>query len=207
VERTLAKIGLYGGTFDPPHVGHLISAQTLADELSLDKVIFIPAGHPPHKLHQAISPADHRLKMLQLAVADNPRFEVCDWELHQTGPAYTILTVEHFRSAFPGDTFVWIIGADSLRDLPTWREFRRLIEIVDIATAWRGGVEIETVLADIARTLEPAHFEKLKKNLVRTPMIELAASDIREKIRLGRSIRYMVPDAVERYIDKEGLYR
>jgi nicotinate-nucleotide adenylyltransferase len=203
----LAKIALYGGTFDPPHLGHLISAQSIADQLALDKVIFIPAGRPPHKLHQTISPAEHRLKMVELAIADNPQFAVSNWELSSTGPAYTILTIEHFLSAYPNDSFFWIIGADSLADLPTWREFRRLIETVNIVTAWRGGIDIEAVLMTLAQTLEPAHFEKLKKNLVRTPMIELSAREIREKVRQGRSIRYSVPEAVERYIIKEGLYR
>ncbi|NLE28616.1 MAG: nicotinate-nucleotide adenylyltransferase [Phycisphaerae bacterium] len=203
----MAKIGLFGGTFDPPHLGHLISAQTIVDHLALDKMIFIPAGRPPHKCHQIISHADRRLKMVQLAIADNPQFEVSDWELHQTGPAYTILTIEHFSSAFPNNSLFWIIGADSLADLPTWREFRRLIESINIVTAWRGGVDIEKVLNNLARTLDPAHFEKLKKNLVRTPMIELSATEIRQKVRQGHSIRYRVPPAVEQYIINEGLYR
>ena len=202
------KIGLYGGTFDPPHWGHLISAQVIAETLTLSKVIFLPAGHPPHKMNHPITPATHRIEMVRLAIAENPRFELCDWETQQNGPNYTIQTVRYFRSQVkPEDELYWIIGADSLADLPTWYEFDSLIETVSIVTAWRGGVEIDRTLNELQQKLSPDQYEKLRKNLVRTPRIEIAARDLRARVQQGLGLRYFVPPAVEEYIDREGLYR
>ncbi len=201
------KIGLYGGTFDPPHLGHLISAQAMAELLSLHRVIFLPAGQPPHKLCRPISTGQHRLAMLQLALADNPLFQIDDWELSVDGPAYTINTIRYFQAILPGRTLYWFIGADSLADLPTWYRFEELIDAVEIVTAWRGGLDIERVLADLQTKIEQRHYEKLRKNVLRTPMIEISASDIRRKIHAGQSIRYLVAPAVEQYIRREGLYR
>jgi len=148
------KIGLYGGTFDPPHLGHLISAQAMAELLSLHRVIFLPAGQPPHKLCRPISTGQHRLAMLQLALADNPLFQIDDWELSVDGPAYTINTIRYFQAILPGRTLYWFIGADSLADLPTWYRFEELIDAVEIVTAWRGGLDIERELADLHTKLE-----------------------------------------------------
>jgi nicotinate-nucleotide adenylyltransferase len=201
------KIGLYGGTFDPPHLGHLISAQTVAEAIGLDRVIFLPVGQPPHKRNHPISPADRRVEMVSLAIAENPIFELSDWEIRQDGPGYTIHTIRHFQQEMAEDELYWIIGADSLADLPTWFEFESLIESTNIVTAWRGGIDLEQVLATLKGQLKPAHFEKLRKNIVRTPMIEIAARDLRTRVRQGQSLRYFVPAAVEAYIDKEGLYR
>jgi nicotinate-nucleotide adenylyltransferase len=202
------KIGLYGGTFDPPHAGHLISAQTVAETLNLSKVIFLPAGQPPHKTDQTITPVHHRLKMVALAIAGNPLFELCDWETRQTGPNYTIRTVRHFQEQLSaGDELYWIIGADSLADLPTWFEYESLIETVSIATACRGGLEIDRILEKLKSNLSFAHLEKLRKNIVKTPMIEIAAHGLRSRVQLGLGLRYFVPPAVEEYIDREGLYR
>jgi nicotinate-nucleotide adenylyltransferase len=202
------RIGLYGGTFDPPHAGHLISAQIVAETLNLSKVIFLPAGQPPHKTNLAITPVHHRLKMVELAIADNPRFELCDWETRQPGPNYTIQTVRHFQELMqPNNEFYWIIGADSLADLPKWFEFESLIETVSIATAFRGGFEIERIFEELKPKLSPAHLEKLRKNLVKTPMIEIAAHELRSRVQRGLGLRYFVPPSVEDYINKEGLYR
>lgn len=201
------KIGLYGGTFDPPHLGHLVSAQALADELGLDQVIFIPSGSPPHKMDHAISPAEHRLQMLHRAAADNPRFQIDEWELRQAAPTYTYNTVLHFKARYPDAVLYWLIGLDSLRDLPSWHRFDELIEIITIATAWRGGLEIEPILADLRRQLTAAQFDKLHRNIVRTPQIEIAAHDLRRRVRENRSLRYLVPAAVEAYIREKGLYR
>jgi len=201
------KIGLYGGTFDPPHLGHLISAQAMAELLSLHRVIFLPAGQPPHKLCRPISTGQHRLAMLQLALADNPLFQIDDWELSVDGPAYTINTIRYFQAILPGRTLYWFIGADSLADLPTWYRFEELIDAVEIVTAWRGGLDIERVLADLQTKIDQRHYEKLRKNVLRTPMIEISASDIRRKIHAGQSIRYLVAPAVAQYIRREGLYR
>jgi nicotinate-nucleotide adenylyltransferase len=200
-------IGLFGGTFDPPHLGHLISAEALADALSLDRVIFIPSGNPPHKKDRAITPGEKRMEMLRLAIADNPRFEISDWELNQKTATYTINTVRYFQQAHPAGRFSWLIGADSLHDLPNWYEFEKLIDLVDIGTACRGGLDIEKILARLKDRLTDAQFETLRRHLVRTPMIEIAAHEIRAKVQSQKSIRYLVPWAVEQYIRQEGLYR
>jgi nicotinate-nucleotide adenylyltransferase len=201
------NIGLYGGTFDPPHLGHLVSAQALAEALALDEVIFIPSGSPPHKKDRAITSGPRRMDMLRLAIADNPRFGTSDWELLQKAPTYTINTVLYFQKVYPAARLFWLVGADSLHDLPSWYEFERLIDQVEIATACRGGLDIEKILAGLKARLTNPQFEKLGQNLVKTPLLEIAAHEIREKVRSGKSIRYLVPPAVEQYIRQEGLYR
>ncbi len=201
------NIGLFGGTFDPPHLGHLISAEVLADALSLDQVIFIPSGNPPHKKDLTITSGEKRMAMLRLAIADNPRFVISDWELQQKVATYTINTVLYFQKTHPTARLYWLIGADSLHDLPNWYEFEKLIESVDIVTAYRGGLEIEKILSGLKNRLTNVQFEKLRKNLIKTPMIEIAAHELREKVRNGLTIRYLVPSAVEYYIRQEGLYR
>jgi nicotinate-nucleotide adenylyltransferase len=201
------NIGLFGGTFDPPHLGHLISAEALADALSLDRIIFIPSGNPPHKKDRPITPGEKRMEMLRLAIADNPRFEVNDWELRQPAATYTINTVRYFQKTYPTSRLCWLIGADSLHDLPNWFEFESLIEMVDIVTACRGGLDIEKILSGLKDRLTNAQFEKLRTHLVKTPMIEIAAHEIRAKVQCQKSIRYLVPSAVEHFIRQEGLYR
>ena len=202
-----SKIGLFGGTFDPPHLGHLILAQRLQVQAGLDRVIFIPAGQPPHKLNKTITPAEHRLNMLRQAVANNPKFFISDWELGQSGPCYTINTVRHFQQAQPEDMFYWLIGSDTLAELPTWHQVEELIAAVDILTGGRGGVPLDRVLEQLSKELSPAAFRKLKGNIIRTPLIEISSSEIRDLVSRGREIRYFVPKPVEEYIRKEGLYR
>ncbi len=201
------NIGLFGGTFDPPHLGHLISAQAVAEALSLDQVIFIPSGNPPHKKDRGITPGEKRMDMLRLAIADNPRFQLSDWELRQTAATYTIHTVRYFQQTYPTGRLCWLVGADSLHDLPNWFEFEHLIDIVDIVTACRGGLDIEQILSNLKDRLSKTRFDKLRGSLVKTPGIEIAAHVIREKVRAKESIRYLVPPAVEQYIRQEGLYR
>jgi len=203
----IQKIGLFGGTFDPPHLGHLIIAQSLAEQLAIARVIFIPSGNPPHKKNRPVTSGEHRMKMLRLALADNPQFEISDWELSQTAPTYTVNSVPHFQKIYEGSKLHWLIGADNLGDLPNWYEFKRLIDLVDIVTAYRGGIEINDILSGIKDHLDKPQFDKLQKNLIRTPMIEISAHDIRSRVKTGKSIRYLVPPAVEDYIRREGLYR
>jgi nicotinate-nucleotide adenylyltransferase len=201
------QIGLYGGTFDPPHLGHLVSAQALAEELGLTRVVFVPSGNPPHKQDHPISSAEHRIAMLRLALEGNPAFQINEWELRQAAPTYTINSVLHYQAEFPSARLFWLIGLDSLRDLPSWYRFDQLIETVEIATAYRGGLEVDRVLAGLRERLTPGQFDKLHARLVRTPMIEICAHDIRRRVREGHSIRYLVPGPIEEYIRREGLYR
>lgn len=201
------RIGLFGGTFDPPHLGHLILAQSLADAASLDRVIFIPAGRPPHKRTEPISSAAHRLKMLALAIDGHPAFEISTYEINATQPSYTIDTVRHFQATLLTDDLYWMIGSDSLCELHTWRQFEELVKTIDILTAHRGGFDISDVLDVVSKNVSELAFEKLQACIVRTPMIEISASHIRWLVAEGREIRYLVPDAVRDYILREGLYR
>jgi len=201
------RIGLFGGTFDPPHIGHLISAEAIADVLALERVIFVPASQPPHKLGLAISSAEHRYNMLNLAIEDNPKFEIDRFELSQNEPCYTINTVRHFLERYSENKLYWLIGADSLAELPSWYQFDELVELIDIITAWRGGFENQRVLAELKEKTGNRQYEKLAKGLIRTPMIGVSASEIRQRVKQGKSIKYFVPSNVEDYIVRNGLYR
>lgn len=201
-----SRIGLLGGTFDPPHLGHLILAQDLSREAKLDRVLFIPAWHPPHKLGKTLTDADHRRAMVELAIRGNEAFDIDNWELNQAGPSYTVDTVAHFQDIFPHDQLFWLIGSDSLGELPTWRDFEKLAQTVDILTAHRGGVHIDAVLAHLSDQMSPAAFGRLRTNIIRTPSIEISSSDIRNRLSRREDIRYLVPEAVRQYILQEGLY-
>ena len=202
-----AKIGLFGGTFDPPHLGHLITAQSLAEKLNLSKVIFIPSGVPPHKKNYPITDHRHRLKMLQIAIEDNPIFEICTWELRQKPPTYTIRSIDHFKNIYPASELFWIIGMDNLLDLPNWFQFEKLIESVNIVTAFRGGTNLDEILTNLKKELSGDQFLKLRANIIPTPQIEISAKDIRDRAKEGKSLRYLVPPGVEDYIRIHGLYK
>ena len=201
------RIGLFGGTFDPPHLGHLISVQVLAEKLNLDKVVFIPAGQPPHKPDKIISAAKHRYNMLKLVIEGNSKFEVDEFELDKTEPCYTINTVRYFLEKYTGEKMYWLIGADSLAELPSWHRFDELIELIEIVSAYRGGFERHRVLDELRAKTSKIQFDKLAKGLTRTPMIEISASEIRRRVKLGMSIRYFVSYDVETYIMENGLYK
>jgi len=200
-------VGLFGGTFDPPHLGHLIMAKSLMDQAGLDRVVFIPSGTPPHKRRKPILAGEHRLRMVRLAVEGNERFEVSDWELGRSEPCYTINTVDQFQRRYPETEFACLIGSDSLGELPTWHRFDELVRKVRILTAWRGGLEMEEILGRLREQVSGEVFEKLRAGVVRTPMIEIAATDLRAAVARGGDVRYLTPEAVRAYILEHGLYR
>jgi nicotinate-nucleotide adenylyltransferase len=203
----LAGFLLFGGSFDPVHFGHLIVAADAAEQIGAGRVVLIPSAHPPHKQGQNLSPAGQRLEMCRLAVADDPRFEVSDWEVHQPGPNYTLHTVRHFRQALPGEaSLYWLIGMDSLAELATWYCVRELLEACTLVTAVRPGFE-QPDLARLADLLSPAQVRKLKQYVLQTPLIDIGATDVRTRARAGRSIRYLVPEPVRQYILERRLYR
>lgn len=201
------RYGLFGGTFDPVHIGHLISAEFLAERLYLDRVIFIPARIPPHKSNLRITSAEDRVNMLRLATADNPIFWISTYELEKEGPSYTIDTVKYFKSRSSEDEFILLIGADSLSELPDWHRFQELVELIEIKAAYRGGFDPQGVLGRLRMRVSDDVFCKLKDSLVPTPTIEISASQIRQRVRSGLSIKYMVREAVEEYIYRKGLYK
>ena len=198
---------LYGGSFDPIHNGHLIVCRYAAERLQATRVILIPSANPPHKPHKALAPADARVELCRLAIQNEPGFEVEDWETRQTGPNYTLYTVQHFRTVEPPDAQIyWLIGLDSLQELPTWHRVRELASLCTIVTVGRPGCKwpnreslLQFLSSEQADTLE-AHF-------LDSPLIEIAATDIRERVRQGLSIRYFVPDTVAEAVAARGLYR
>ncbi|HPF39922.1 MAG TPA: nicotinate-nucleotide adenylyltransferase [Phycisphaerae bacterium] len=202
----MARIGLYGGTFDPIHHGHLISARSLAEQLDLERVYLIPAARPPHKPNGAMTSFEDRFEMARLAVDGDTLFEVSDIEARREGPSYTIDTVDRARVAFGASAeLFWFIGGDSLPELPTWRRVRELVERVTIVTATRPGWRPPTQ-DHLAAAVGPEAAGRLLSNCVGTPSIGISATEIRARRATGRSVRYLTPPAVVGYIEGRRLY-
>ncbi len=195
------RIGVLGGTFDPPHYGHLAMAETARVQLALEKVLFVPAGQPPHKMDMVLSPARHRLAMVEAAIADNPAFAVSRADLDRPGPHYTVDLLRHLRRGYPGADLYFLMGADSLAELLTWRDPAGILEQARLAVMPRTGYEpdVEALTAAL-----PALRERLI--WLDIPFIEIAATDLRRRVRVGLPVRYLVPPAVEAYIRRERLY-
>lgn len=196
------RIGVFGGTFDPVHLGHLVVAADLAHALRLDRTVFVPAGRPPHKDMDLVGDDDHRLEMLRLALADNPAFEISTVDLERDGPSYTADLLDIMAEREPEADLVFLMGEDSLRDLPTWHEPERILRRAEIGVAMRPGVEVD--LAGLHDVL-PATRERI--TIVPTPLIGISSTDIRRRVAAGEPIRYQVPDPVLAYILRNGLYR
>ncbi len=194
------NIGFLGGTFDPVHVAHLVLAEQARDQLALDQVLFIPAGDPWRKSHRAITAAEHRLAMLRLAIEGNGAFAISDIELRREGPTYTADTLEALAGERLDDAFWFILGADALADLPNWREPERIVKHAMLAVAPRDVREVNAAELNI-----PALAGRLQ--LFDCPRLAISSTEIRERAAAGRSIRYLVPDAVAAYIEQHNLYR
>jgi nicotinate-nucleotide adenylyltransferase len=190
------KVGVLGGTFDPIHIGHLLLAEAAREELGLKKVLFVPAGHQWRKeqVDRDIAPAQHRLEMVKLAIAGNEAFEASAMEIEREGPSYTVETLEALRAEMPGAQFWFVVGADALADMPHWHEANRIFELAAVCVAGRPGED------------EGGGTFRDRVTRLEMPEIEISSTDIRERVRAGKSVRYMVPDAVGRYIEEQGLY-
>ncbi|MEW6250717.1 MAG: nicotinate (nicotinamide) nucleotide adenylyltransferase [Planctomycetota bacterium] len=196
---------LFGGSFDPVHHGHLIVARHVAEHLGVARTILIPSAAPPHKPGRRLGSIADRLAMCRAAVQDDPQFEVSDWEATQSGPNYTITTVRHFREGLGDEVALfWLVGMDSLRELATWYHAPELVELCTIVTAARPGYEPPTA-AQLAG-FSAAQVRRLLQFIVPSPQIDIAARDIRARVRAGASIRYLVPEAVRAYVQAHGLY-
>ena len=191
------RLGLYGGTFDPIHLGHLILAEACREACGLDRVWFVVAGAPPHK-PGGRTDVGHRLEMVRLAVAGNPAFEVSEIETRRPGPHYSVETLEAVRRERPGDELFFLIGADSLVDLPHWRSPEQILGMASLVVANRPGFELPPF--DAPPDARPIH-------RVTIPPIGIASHEVRRRLLEGRSVRYQIPRAVEAYIDAHGLYR
>lgn len=201
------RLGLYGGSFDPIHFGHLISVCAVAEHFGIERVVLIPAARPPHKRGMSITPFEHRLAMARLAVAGDPLFEVSDAEAHRPGPSFTIDTVDYFRArSGPAVELFWIIGADTLPELAQWHRIAELVARVRIVAAARPGWHSPD-LAPLLAKIGQGPVDQLLRDCCPTPKIGISATAIRERVRTKRSVRYLVPDRVVDYISSNGLYQ
>ena len=203
-EKTIERIGVFGGSFDPVHMGHLTIAQDAVEQLELDRLIFVPAAVPPHKQGHTLAEGRHRLEMLQLATEANLSFEVSDMELQRGGVSYTFDTMTQIQTEHPGAELFFIVGLDSLTILHSWRNVDKLLELCTIVPFARGG-EDPAQVAEKIQLPEPAK-AGLMERLIRIHEIEISASEIRMRLAEGLSIRYLVPPEVEMYIAEHHLY-
>ena len=200
------RVGILGGTFDPPHLGHLLIAETARVALELETVLFLPAGEPWLKSGQRITPAEHRLRMAQLAVADNPDFRVSDCEVRRSGASYTVDTLRELRGAYPGNVgFYFIVGSDVLGQFHRWKEPDSILELCRLAVIERPGAPANSVAALAERFPDAAASGAIAS--VAGPRVDFSASELRRTIAAGQSARYQIPDAVAEYIEQHRLYR
>ncbi len=200
------RLGVFGGTFDPIHIGHLILAEHCREACRLDEVLFVPAGEPPHKRGWQLTPGSVRAEMIELALAGHEPFKLSQIELQRHGPNYSALTLAELKRQRPQDDLYFIIGADSLADMPQWHEPARIVELATLVVAARPGDRWRDLDALRAK-LQERTGRNVDCLCVNMPLIGISSSAIRERCRAGKSIRFMVPAAVECYIKEHGLYR
>jgi len=193
MDKSGSKIGILGGCFDPVHIGHFILAQYAIDQFNLKKILFIPANIPPHK-KKLYASADHRYNMLKLAVLDNPKFEVSKIEIKRKGISYSYDTLKELIEKYPRAEFNFILGADAFRELETWKNYSRLIEMAEFIVAGRANSDIKRLPC-----------VNMKKLIM--PKIAISASYLRQRSANGLSIRYLTPDKSADYINTYNLYR
>jgi len=187
------KVGILGGTFNPIHLGHLILAEEAREKLKLDKVIFMPAHFPPHKNNTDIAPAAERLKMIKLAIKGNRHYRVSDLEIKREGHSYTIDTIRELKKKFSKDELYFITGSDLLKYLDDWKDLGEIIKMVKFVVATRPGYPLEKIPSYISTVAIRA--------------VDVSAFEIREAVKNKKSYRYLVPEAVGRFITKKRLYR
>lgn len=200
------RLGIFGGSFDPIHNGHLLLAECCLEQCRLDAVWFLPAAVPPHKQDQQLTAAKQRIEMLELAIADHPAFSVCRYEIDCGGVNYTVETLTHLKEEDPTRELFFLLGADMLADLPHWRNAPRVCELaVPVAVCRPGAEPVDfSCLGGIAG---PERVELIRRHQVEMPEMGISSTDLRKRVASGQSIRYRVPRAVEMYIQSHGLYR
>jgi nicotinate-nucleotide adenylyltransferase len=197
------RVGLFGGTFDPPHVGHLILASEAKSQLELTRVLWTVTPDPPHKQDQFITSLEHRLAMVKLAIQDEPAFELSAIELSRPGPHYTVDTIKLLAQENPGAQIVPIIGGDSLNDLPTWHEPGELL----YAAHWVGVMRRPGEEPDLDALEQELPGISSKVHYVEAPLLEIASREIRERAAQGKPFRYYLPESVFEYIERHRLYQ
>ncbi|MFA4884416.1 MAG: nicotinate-nucleotide adenylyltransferase [Desulfotomaculaceae bacterium] len=197
------RLGIMGGTFDPIHYGHLVAAEGARHALGLEKVIFVPAGSPPHKPVYIITEPWDRYTMTCLAVASNPFFEASTLEVDRPGPSYTIDTIRALTQLYPEAQIYFITGADALLEILTWKDFEELLTICCFVAATRPGYRFSELLNKLNQLSG-----SLKQNILcmEVPALAISSTDIRQRVREGRPIKYLLPESVEEYVLKNHLY-
>ncbi|HHU86213.1 MAG: nicotinate-nucleotide adenylyltransferase [Pelotomaculaceae bacterium] len=197
------RLGIMGGTFDPIHYGHLVAAEGARYEFNLEKVIFVPAGRPPHKPNYKITDPWKRFAMTRLAVQSNPFFQVLPLEVERPGPSYAIDTVQEIALLNPGMQVYFITGADAVSEILTWRNTEQLLSICRFIAATRPGYRMDDMWEKLNRL--PV---ELKDNIfcMEVPALAISSSDIRQRLREGRPVKYLLPELVEEYIAKNNIY-
>ncbi len=202
----MRKVGILGGSFNPIHYGHLRIAREALAHLELERVIFVPAGDPPHKRPTALASACHRLRMVELAIKDEPGFEVSDIEVHRRGKSYTIDTIRQLQDRLGSYTELYfIIGADTIRELPTWMEIANLAQLCQFVVVARPGFD-RSSFALLEGVLCDRGLRKMKQHYLDMLPCHISASDIRQRLASSRSVQGQVPPVVEDYIKQNGLY-
>ncbi len=193
------RLGIFGGTFNPVHTGHLVNAEQVREEFSLDRIFFIPAKLPVHKdIKKDVSALD-RYRMVEYAIEGNPHFQALDIEIKRESPSYTVYTLTELGRMYPGAGFFLIIGTDSYLTFDRWKEYRNILDMAALVVMKRTDDPVHATWQDECGTETQVFFSN-------NPVIDISSTDIRDRIESGRSVRYMVPDRVYRYIVERGLY-
>ena len=198
----MARLGILGGTFNPPHLGHLVCAQEALLQLGLDAVVLVPVGSPPHKVVEADPGAEHRVALCEAAVAADDRFSVSRVEVERAGASYSVDTLRGLHERAPEHELTFIVGGDMAHSFPEWREPEAVLELAELGVAERAGVRRD----DISERLAGLRGAPERVRFFDMPRLDISSSLIRRRAAAGRSVRYLVPDAVAAYIEREGLY-
>ena len=203
-QRIPKKIAIMGGTFDPIHYGHLVTAEAVMHEYQIDQVLFIPSGQPPHKTEGQVTPADHRYLMTLLATETNPRFFSSRIEIDRKGYTYTIDTIRELKEMYPGSEIYFITGADAFSNILSWKNPELLLSSCHFVAATRPGYSRAKAAPQIEALMD-RHADTL--HYLEVPALSISSSEIRARVKEGRPIKYLLPETVENYIYKHGLYQ
>lgn len=198
----MSRVGILGGTFNPPHLGHLVCAQEAHSQLGLDVVLLMPVNAPPHKEASEDPGAEHRVELCRLAAGDDRRLAVSRAEADRPGPSFTVDTLTKLHESSPEDQLIFVVGGDMARSLPRWRDPERILELATVAAAERAGDDRAAIAEELEGLQGAGGVEFFDM-----PRVDISSSLVRARVAAGRPIRYLVPDAVERYIETRGLYR
>ena len=201
--RVGARLGIMGGTFDPIHLGHLVTAEEALVQFNLDRVLFMPTGLPAFKVEDTVTPAEDRYVMTVLATASNPDFDVSRLEVDRTGLTYTVDTLEELRTIYgPSTELFFITGADAVWEIVTWRDAERIADLATFIAVTRPGYDL-----DAARKSHVDSATRFRIEYIEVPALAISSTDLRARIRARRPVRYLMPEPVVAYIDKHSLYR